>query len=311
MKKLFFLSVSLALFTTASAFALDFSKFNHLVIFGDSLSDNGNSLVLFGQPLYPYGQTFDGSPRQNFPGRYTDGRNWVDYFPSVAKHFDSITSFFPVPPETKAGTNFAIGGSTSAILLQSEPGFPAQIPSYLGTKPGRRVPLDDLCVIWIGANDFAAGVAPQQTVANIRRGISTLARAGAEHFIVVDVPDISQTPVVKAAGAAQKAREFVAAVNVLLAIEVPLSAWLERVSINLVDINAIFIPIVLNPFFFGFSNSVGAAFDPGPPARLASAPDQYVFWDEFHPTTRVHRLAAQFIYQDASSKFDFSVLSSR
>jgi phospholipase/lecithinase/hemolysin len=75
--------LALSLLLAAPAFAVDFSKFKHLVIFGDSLSDNGNSLALTGQPPAPYGSTFDGTQR-TFPGRFTDGQNWVDYFPCVA-----------------------------------------------------------------------------------------------------------------------------------------------------------------------------------------------------------------------------------
>ena len=74
MRKITLLSlyVTLLFAAAASAFALDFSRFNHLVVFGDSLSDNGNSLLLFGQPAPPYGDTFDGTNR-TFPGRWTDG----------------------------------------------------------------------------------------------------------------------------------------------------------------------------------------------------------------------------------------------
>jgi hypothetical protein len=73
-------------------------------------------------PPSPYGHTYDTSGKDlgdTFPGRWTDGQNWVDYFPLplVANHFDSITPFYA--PQTR-GTNVAVAGSTSADLLQSE-----------------------------------------------------------------------------------------------------------------------------------------------------------------------------------------------
>jgi phospholipase/lecithinase/hemolysin len=297
-----------------SAFAVDFSKFNHMVVFGDSLSDNGNSFFLSDQtspPFPPYGSTFNRT-NQTFPGRWTDGRNWVDYFPYVAHHFCPVTAFYL---DRINGTNVAVGGSTSANLLQTGPkGFPpAQIRDYVESKPGRRIPSDDLYVIWVGANDPSAGITtPRTTVENIRKAVAALAEAGAKDFIVIDLPDISLTPDVKALlpAAVQEAKQFVAAVNLLLAVEIPQSAWLERVNINLVDINTIFVPLVMNPAFFGFSNSVDAAFNPGT-GDIAEHPDDYVFWDGFHPTTRAHLLAARFIYRSASRRLDFSVLSSR
>src|SRR6516165_4836118 len=221
------LLLALSLMQVTSAFALNFSKFKQMVVFGDSLSDNGNSFFLSDEtspPFPPYGSTFNGT-NQTFPGRWTDGRNWVDYFPLVARHFNAITPFFPDPIH---GTNVAVGGSTSADLLQSQPaGFRAQIPDYL--RQHDRLSGDDLYVIWIGANDFVAGFHPQETVANIRRAISVLAKAGAKDFIVISIPDISLTPSVKAlgTGTVQEAKQFLTAANVLLAVELPISGWLR------------------------------------------------------------------------------------
>ena len=302
MRKITVLSfyVTLLFAAAASAFALDFSRFNHLVVFGDSLSDNGNSLFLTNgsAPPPPYGTTYDssGKPGVIFPGRFTDGQNWVDYFPSVPSvanhlppnHFPTVTAFY----SENNGTNVAIGGSTSADLLQSPgPISHGQIPDYIQAK-GNPISSDDLYCIWIGANDFANHIAPQQTVANIFGGITALAKAGAKRIILVTVPDISLTPDVRALdalepGTVQAAKQFVAAVNVLLAVETPLIACQEQINVSFVDINTIFVPLVLNPAFFGFSNSKDPAFIP-PNGPVAPNPDSFVFWDGFHPTTKVH-----------------------
>jgi len=52
-----------------SGYASDLSKFRRLVVFGDSLLDNGNSLFLFGLPQSPYRN-----------GRWSNGPSWVDIF---------------------------------------------------------------------------------------------------------------------------------------------------------------------------------------------------------------------------------------
>jgi phospholipase/lecithinase/hemolysin len=331
MRKITFLSlyVTLLFGAAASAFAIDFSRFNHLVVFGDSLSDNANSWFLtqralppspLSPPYGPYGNTYDTSGNllpDTFPGRWTDGQNWVDYFPLVANHL--VTPFYA---DRTSGSNVAVAGSTSADLLQS-PGtiLHGQIPDYIqarGTLPGGRISSDDLYCVWIGANDFKAQIAPQRTAANILKGITALARAGAKQFILVDCPDISLTPEVRALdvvdpGTVQAAKQFVAAVNVLLAVETPLIAWQQRINVTFVDINTIFVPLVLNPAFFGFSNSMDTALIPPGYVEVKpnTNPNSFVFWDGFHPTTNVHKLAAQFIYRVASSRFPFSILSSR
>ena len=51
---------------------------------------------------------------------------------------------------------------------------------------------------------------------------------------------------------------------------------------------------------FGFANSVGAAYNVNS-GTVVPNPDKYVFWDGFHPTTSVHYLIAQLIYQSATA----------
>jgi len=303
MRTLALLSLCLALFLSP-----DSQGHERLVVFGDSLSDNGNSFVATngnipaGPPEGAYGETFDGTGAIFF-GRFTDGQNWVDYFPSVAKHFDidisPVNAYLQDPNNTNANaTDFAIGGSTSGVINGALPSFPAQIKAYLARLGGRN-PADDLCVIWIGANDFAAGIEPLQTVANIKGAIAQLVAAGAKDFFVVTIPDLALTPQVRALGGATilAAKKFVVTVNVLLAVELPRFAVAHQIRIDLVDINAIFVPLVYQPSRFGFTNSTGFAYVPPTGPLLVPDPNDYVFWDGFHPTTNVHYIAADFIFK--------------
>ena len=118
--------------------------------------------------------------------------------------------------------------------------------------------------------------------------------------------DFALTPRVKALGGATvfAATQFVVTANVLLAVELPRLAFARQISIDLVDINAIFIPLVLNPGSFGFTNSTGSALA-ALEANLRFDPSNYVFWDGFHPTTNVHHIAAEFIYRSVFLKNPF------
>jgi hypothetical protein len=70
---------------------------------------------------------------------------------------------------------------------------------------------------------------------------------------VINVPNISLTPEVKALPSPEigAAIQFVAAVNGLLAVYIPISAWTERINVDPLDINTIFVPVVLEPFLLG------------------------------------------------------------
>ncbi len=316
MRSLRLLSLCLAFFLQGASYANE-----KLVIFGDSLSDNGNALAATGGafPSSPYGHTYDQSGKDlgdTFPGRFTDGQNWVDYFPGVAESFgvdvSPVTAYFQNAQDVNA-TNFAVGGATSGdsnVFIKSLPGFQTQILTYLQAVGGQASP-DDLYFIWIGANDFKAGIDPAQTVANIKHGIAELSGKGARHFVAVNIPDLSLTPQVKALGGAAilAAKRFVSTANVLLEVELLQFAFLHGISIEVVDTNAIFVPLVYNPCRFGFTNSVGAALNLTTGA-IVSDPNDYVFWDGFHPTTNAHHIAAEFIFKIAFLRRHFHELLS-
>jgi phospholipase/lecithinase/hemolysin len=314
MRHLTLLSLWLAVFLLLTSYGRE-----RLVVFGDSLSDIGNSFVASGgtappgQPLASpgsplrgdYGETFDRT-EAFFLGRFTDGQNWVDYFPGVAKQFhvdiSPVTAWLQAP-NNESATDFAVGGSTSGILNvidRALPSFPEQITAYLNS-PGVNNAADDLCVIWIGSNDFGAKMKPRTTVANIKDAIAKLSTAGAKHFFVITIPDLALTPQVKAAGGATilAATQFVVTTNVLLTAELPRFALTHQIRIDLVNINPIFVPAVYQPVRFGFTNSSKFAYQPpNGPLLVKDNPNNYVFWDGFHPTTKVHSLAAAFIFNN-------------
>jgi phospholipase/lecithinase/hemolysin len=271
------LSITLTLLSVSIADALDLNKVHNLVVFGDSLSDNGNSYVLFGVPQPPY-----------YDGRWTNGLNWVDYF----------TRMTGLPPATAfledGSTNFAVGGATSVDL-------PGEAAVYLGTVGGKADP-NDLYVVWIGANDFLAGIQPATTADTIIGVITGLRAAGAQNFLLMTVPDIALTPDIIALGETQvqAAKQFVTDVNHLLRSEISSLAIVTGAEIVLIEVNPLLQELVHDPAAFGFKNSTGEAYNPST-GVVVKHPNQYVFWDGFHPTTRVHRIAAETFKRDVAS----------
>jgi len=159
-----------------------------------------------------------------------------------------------------------------------------------------------LFVIWIGGNDFTAGIQPDVTTGAIGAELTVLSLAGAKQFLVVNVPDISLTPDIIAGGTAQvqAAKQFVSTVNSQLQTEIPYLASLYGVEIDLIDVNTLFTELVNNPGAYGFKNSTGEAYNPST-GKKVKHPNMYVFWDGFHPITRVHKLAAETFEKDAAA----------
>jgi outer membrane lipase/esterase len=289
MRNLALLAFSLTLFAwrISGAQELDLHKFHSLVVFGDSLSDNGNSLAL------SHGTTPD--PRFYYMGRWTNGPNWVDYFAPLIGL--SVPTAYLSP---QGGTNFATGAATSKDLA-------AQIDAFLA-RTGGHAPADALYCIWIGSLDLlalGAAISPDVTVDDIRNGIVALATAGAKAFVVMELPDVSLTPLVQSSNNAatiQAAKQFVYTVNAGLLAAVPLTAWLHGIAVDLVHINVLFNELVYLPQAFDFTNTKDPAFN-ATTGQVVPDPDDYLFWDDLHPTTRAHFFGARFIYETITSKY--------
>src|SRR5262249_38306846 len=137
MRNLTLLALCLALFLLRVSYGQQ-----RLVVFGDSLSDDGNSFVATNGQVPPgppaggaYGETFDGTGAV-FLGRFTDGQNWVDYFPGIAQRFGvniSPVTAYQQNPNNDSATDFAVGGSTSAdlnVINGALGGLQSQISKY-------------------------------------------------------------------------------------------------------------------------------------------------------------------------------------
>ena len=194
----------------------------------------------------------------------------MDYLPGIAKGFrvdiSPVTAYLQDANNGNVNaTDLAIGGTTSGDVnvintVLPKPvlrSFLDQITAYINS-PGLKT--DDLCVIWIGANDFAAAIDPVKTVTNIKSQIARLSKkAGVKNFFVLTVPDFALTPQEKALGRATvlAATQFVVTTNVLLAVELPRFAIANQIRIDLVDINAIFAQVIFNRPGLALRTAVG------------------------------------------------------
>lgn len=307
MRKL--LSVVFGLFlTTAAANASLFSSF---VVFGDSLSDNGNAYIGSGGaiPTPPGYTTIPGGL-----GRFTDGPDTIPAGTPGGIWHEVLAGLLGEPVATPfllpGGTNYAVGG---AQVLQDVPQGPLTIPSlqsqvglYLTSVGGHADP-NALYILWGGANDLysavetpgetAAGIATIETqmIASLGTDIAALAAAGAKDFLWLDLPQLATTP--RGAHdsslvAPDVAAAFASASTDFAANVMSESALLDAaLGVRIADVNiyALYQQILADPGAFGYTNVTG--FAQGNPA---ANPNQYLFWDfPSHPTTTGHALIGE------------------
>jgi thermolabile hemolysin len=265
-KKRTLLSVLLVFFLFLPTMALG-SNFDTLVVFGDSLSDNGN--------LYALTSNSSPDPDYYYQGRFSNGPVWVEYLADASALDCTLV-------------DYAYGGATTDGA--SPPGLIAQVSAYTGSATlGNRT----LFAIWIGANDFLNGSVDYATSAgNIGDALDDLAAFGAEHILIVNLPDLGSTPRFLGTAGEDAARTLSQAFNAALAAVIDVfQAANPDITVYEFDIYTFLQTTAADPASYGFTN----ATDVCPAYATADDFDNsagYVFWDEIHPTTEAHGVIA-------------------
>ena len=258
--------------------------FSQVYVFGDSLSDTGR--------FYQFtGETIPVSPP--YPQKFSNGPLWVEYF-------QESLGLTPDP-----STNFALTGSTTGNINTTIPEFPGVEQQVEGFLAGPPADPNALYVLWAGANDYLGGVqiTPMIPVTNIGSYITSLYGAGAQNFLIPNLPDLGRLPNTLPPNPNSMFLSQVSlAHNELLdATLSSLSADLPNSTIISLDVFSVFSDAINNPSNFGFTNITDPCLptDPlGVPTGTPCAnPDQYLFWDGIHPTTQTHKIIGQLAAQ--------------
>ena len=273
--------------------------FSNLVVFGDSLSDTGNvfnateGLV---PPSPPYAD-----------GRFSNGDLLVD---AIADYLEL--------PENKSfrmgGNNYAFGaaetgeGTSEYGFLLPEPidvpNIGQQIELYLADRTPTQTAL---FYVYGGTNDFVSPLlrgetlpTPESIVDNITTHITELAEAGAQTFVVPNLPPLGDIPLfLEQPEATAILNDITEEFNQLLDTELDAIASELDVEVIEPDVYSITTEIQDNLNDFGLSNTTDAFFnqiDPIPDTTelsLTGNPEEFFYWDIFHPTATATEIIAQ------------------
>jgi len=234
------------------SFSATAATFTDLFVFGDSLSDT--------------------------QARITNGLMWPEY----------LTSDLGMPYDPSH--NFAVAGATTDDMLNS------QLSTW---QSSYSVDPDALYVVWGGANDlfgwYQGGADPNaitgvinNAVSNLVTITSTLQSLGANHVLLLNLPDLGMTPRLNG-----NPLTSTAGTTVSINFNTALAGALFQAGqpAELIDIFGWMQAVKTDPTLFGLTNITDSCIadnaDPGCPG--------YLFYDDIHPTTAGHELVAQVI----------------
>ena len=285
----------------------------NIVVFGDSLSDNGN--------LYEYMQHQLPSSPPYFDGRFSNGPVWVERLASA---------YYPESPKQHL-LDYAFGGASvsedphSEVLLTLQ----HEVDSYLLSHQDKADP-DSLFIIWMGANNYL-GLPDNvdQTIQlvndGIKQSLQRLSNLGAKHILVINLPNLGQSPYAKLVGGEALLTQYTDEHNKKLLGTIhqleqdnPAVQWLHF------DVNAMLNTVLIAPESYGFKNVEETCYESMIESDLTTSPrssqgmfkpsmirvasqiklnskedncEGYLFFDPVHPASLAHTLIANHIHE--------------
>lgn len=295
------LLVALFLLTQLTAAA----PLKNLVVFGDSLSDTGN--------LYEYMHHQLPQSPPYFTGHFSDGPVWVEY---LMKHYYADPSAHIL--------DYAFGGA--GILSPEDDDddvfftLRKEVDTYLLAHADVADP-DNLYVVWIGGNNYLALPEDPESGTNLvidgtKKEIDKLVKAGAKNVLLMNLPSLEKTPFANEFEMASGLKEISELHNQkLLALSQELEKTYPEVHWIHFDVNILFQDMLAHHQDYGFYNTTQTCYDSlatsdkrpsllrmvanvQPKVRKEQAPCRtYFFFDLIHPTTRVHELMSEYLYE--------------
>lgn len=276
--------------------------YNKIFIFGDSLSDTGNLASIRGDfPNPPF-----------FNNRVSNGLIAVDTI-AASLNLKADASLYLLG--LAAGGNYAVAGARSAG--DSPIDLTAQVAAFLANQ-NASAPKDALYVMITGGNDvFDAAQNPDINAAEQlidagviaeKQQIQTLINAGAEAFLIVNVVDISITPLISTAALQNPAlvdyaNNLVNRYNKTLEQSLKDIKHDSDIKIETFDLYQAFNELLEDAQDLGFSNTTDACFSTATltfndGCNFGANFPSYIFFDERHPTSRVHQIIAKQIVEE-------------
>ncbi|MDI1353167.1 MAG: SGNH/GDSL hydrolase family protein [bacterium] len=270
---------------------------HNIVVFGDSLSDNGN-LYEFMKHQLPQSPPY-------FEGRFSNGPVWIEHL---------ISSYYPADASSHL-QNFAYGGAGVSEEEEDDALFTIrrEVESYLISH--HDIASDDsLFVVWIGANNYLGAPAESdKTLIDVNVGIThsiqRLVDKGAKHFLILNLPNLGDTPAAKEFDSIEALTNYSTQHNDMLKssveafkVEHPEIEWLYF------DLGTMFSKVMVDPAAYGFSNITDACTNIETtetnssllkmvsnvsPKTAKDACNGYLFFDLVHPTGLAHQMIAE------------------
>ncbi|MDP4536796.1 SGNH/GDSL hydrolase family protein [Alkalimonas collagenimarina] len=269
-----------------------------MYIFGDSLSDTGNT-----RANVPFGTVAGIAAGAGYGsnGRFSNGDVWHEF---MADELGLSTT-----RSTAGGNNYAYGGARVNNSSGPSAGLLWQWNDYQNDFGGPIMDPAALYVVWAGGNDMrdlVGSSAPLMMITsilgNFQNMLTEMILGGATSLLIPNLPDLGSIPEFASTSNSVSGNEVSTLWNQALEAILLGLANTYQVDIFMLDVFGIFNSILADPASEGFTNtsdecrSVSTFFGIPTGENSCANANTYVFWDEIHPTTAAHAILGREAY---------------
>lgn len=236
-------------FSALASQAMPINQFDSLVMFGDSLTDNGN--------LYAYMWGYLPISPPYYEGHFSNGPIWAEYLYHDWYGEQNVGGF----------QDYAVGGAGAVISRKGNLPFSLaiEVNDYFYWHTYDK-PTTSLFTIWIGANNYLNG---PTNVASITTGVvdaigtavENLARSGGNKFLIANLPDMSTSPYAQKYGDTALLKELTDVHNQKLADKLDeLRGKFPDIKLIFFDVHALFDKAMVDPAHFRLTNTTDPCY---------------------------------------------------
>jgi phospholipase/lecithinase/hemolysin len=281
-------------------------QYSRVYVFGDSLSDTGNLASIIG--TFP-----DPLPDPFYMNRVSNGPVAVDILADrLGLKVDASLYLIGLDE----GTNYAVAGANAFGDEVIDLGY--QVLAFQANH-GHVAPADALYVMMIGGNDVrsarddpewdSAKNTVRAAVAQVKQAIIALAQSGARSFLVVNSANIGIVPETHLLAASlnepkliKRSRRLSQIYRVALHKAMRDLSHSSDLKIIEFDLFKFFNKLVRQADRYGITNTTDACFNRATfifhiDCNFGLNFDQFFFFDDLHPTARIHSLLGEALYR--------------
>lgn len=277
-----------------------------LVIFGDSLQDNGNLIKTLKIPGKPY-----------YGGRFSNGKVACEYLQKIIAEKEDTA--MPELLNYAIGGAFTTGENPKSLLREHAFSVNQQLDRFIADYG--RLDAHDLIMLNGGSNHFLFALhneipyfnlgAIHRVASDLLKLTDRLIKLGGKKIIVWNIPDVTITPAYEVSGFPNWVvwylkwyiKKSIKQQNNKLTCGIKkLVAKYPKVDIRQFDVYDILQNMLRSPKEYGFDNVTTACVESfgGVDAqgniqtdiKVLNNPENHLFWDYVHPTTKAHQMLA-------------------